>query len=527
MQLTTGSMHLPFRSFRLSMRSHIIFDFLTSLTQHQPSTTMAAFVAQRAAKGSPINLDTALLCPSVGLEMEEDRLQQQTANATSSSGQLLAGELDGMLSQLQTAVITIQDRDACKSNTSTSTVDVQLEDSVNKSLPFRHIQSLAQALHADPGLRSHVVDEHDMLYTDVPMWLSLPKWLPGVHWSVCMVNTIEKSTFRHFFTEDQGWESQLYPGSALVSNGTSRAFYSDIPRLVDRYGRVMGNVEANKPLIRVFRCAPRPDLKRGVEAVLAEPKEDNVFDIWIRHCDMGSGDLSIGTFRHKVDDDVSLLDILTDVEMVKNKRNGDDRSQYIGTTAAPIVAPPEPTIPVSSNSSSKTGKGVIANVSPDSVLAFPNDSVSARPFQVDPTINSMTDGVQEARDGFTHGAVPDKVVIIHQPTNNPQTTHRIQSAAHSTMLWVSPDAAQPKDKPALAEDIIYELASIFGGVDQRKESATRHDIATRDKSVRESLLTNIAVHNTSSEETQSEACSIFSGETPRRPRNILKDLEEE
>jgi hypothetical protein len=233
-------------------------------------------------------------------------------------GEQLALALLDVMSRMRTTTVDADDWNACNDCSASDISADEFQGRLCASSTYRFLESFVKALQSDPSVRSHVVDQFDSPYTEDSIWLSMSKLCPQMSWSVCTIRTMERTSFRQIFDKQDGWTADLMnAGSGHVRKESVQAFYSDQPRLVSRYGRQLAKVDADMPVVRVFRCAPRPALKRGIESVLSESRDNNVYDIWIRHFDMTSGD-HVGTFQHKLNADISLLEMLTDVEMIKN-----------------------------------------------------------------------------------------------------------------------------------------------------------------------------------------------------------------
>ncbi|GKY97558.1 hypothetical protein MPSEU_000714000 [Mayamaea pseudoterrestris] len=247
----------------------------------------------------------------------------RSTGMTFDQGQKLAHTLESLVAVIKSNDVSSSDRNICNHcvDSDNNFFLSEYDGPVDKSLAIQFIESCISSLHDNPQCNSHVVDwPENATFTDDSIWLSLPKWFPHIQWSICTFRSLDRSSFRRIFDPANGWQLDLMQhGSCRVTRQTSRAFYSDQPRLVTHHGRDMARTNSSKPVIRVFRCAPRPCLKKGIQAVQAEPLQENVFDIWIRHFDLSTGD-DIGTFKHDLGASVELVDMLTEVEMVKHIR---------------------------------------------------------------------------------------------------------------------------------------------------------------------------------------------------------------
>jgi hypothetical protein len=138
-----------------------------------------------------------------------------------------------------------------------------------------------------------------------------------INWSVVTMRSIDRSTFRECFYD---WDVKHVHGTAMVTDNsirntrTTKALFSDQPRMVTHHGRSMGSDPEVELVIRDFRSSPRASLRDGIAAVLDQDCPNTVFDLWIRH--HGVPDLVDGTgrFQHELGSDVTLLQLLTDVD---------------------------------------------------------------------------------------------------------------------------------------------------------------------------------------------------------------------
>ena len=258
-------------------------------------------------------------------------------------GERLAHSLDAFLSKVRREKLSVDKKDKDLLNRCFAPGNPQPEtkcEDVPRSRTFRYLESLCEGLHADPRGRSHVVDHYESNSIEDSIWLSLPKWqaalgLDDISWSVVTVRSIERSCFRETF---QGWDVKHLHGTALVQPSSSqlasnsRALFSDQPRMVAHHGRLLGDEQ--EFVIRVFRCAPRPELREGIAAVLADECPPNVFDIWIRHHELPEGNKipGFGYYRHNLGDEVTLLDLLTNVDST-----GIPRGIDIPSNAVPVI----------------------------------------------------------------------------------------------------------------------------------------------------------------------------------------------
>jgi hypothetical protein len=244
-------------------------------------------------------------------------------------GEKLAGSLELLLGKIKQQGLQIdpKDRDRLSRKCfAPGNPEPEFWDpNVASTQSFQYLSSLAEGLRAEPRGRSHVVDHYPSPFTEDSFWLSLPKWqsLLGngdINWSVVTVRSIDRSTFRECFDE---WDVKHVHGTAMVTQDTgdsakgatrARALFSDQPRMVDHHGRVMGREPEVEFVIRVFRCAPRACLCEGIAAVLAQDCPPTVFDLWIRHHEVPDHVEGFGCFKHDLGADVTLLELLTDVD---------------------------------------------------------------------------------------------------------------------------------------------------------------------------------------------------------------------
>lgn len=240
-------------------------------------------------------------------------------------GEKLADSLDLLLQKIRQQGLEVDPKDRERLNHkcfAPGNPEPEFQESATSTQSFQYLSSLVEGLRADPRGRSHVVDHFPSPFTEDSFWLSLPKWQAklaseDINWSVVTMRSIDRSTFRECFYE---WDVKHVHGTAMVTNNSSRnnsttqALFSDQPRMVAHHGRSMGGDPAVELVIRVFRCAPRASLRDGIATVLAQDCPNTVFDLWIRHHEVPELVDGFGRFQHDIGSDVTLLQLLTDVD---------------------------------------------------------------------------------------------------------------------------------------------------------------------------------------------------------------------
>jgi hypothetical protein len=251
-------------------------------------------------------------------------------------GLRLAADLDHLLSHTRKHAAHSQDVVAVYGCQIAATNPREFTGSLDESRAFLFLAGLSARLKTNPLQRYHVVDtvasfakESD---TEDSLWMSLPKWqcelgMDSMHWAMVTMRTIERSTFRKVFNnptaQQNEWNLNVKAhgtGYVEMMKTSCKVLVSDQPKIVARYQDFFG--DDSKFVIRVFRCAPRPELKRGIQNVLAEKRPDNVFDIWIRHCDMVKGHALEGYYLHDLNAPVTLMELLTDIGCLAENNNG-------------------------------------------------------------------------------------------------------------------------------------------------------------------------------------------------------------
>lgn len=215
---------------------------------------------------------------------------------------------------------------------------------------YRFLDTMANGLRQNPLQRTFIVDHSDAKYTEDSVWLSLPKWqhdydLPSVYWHVVTERSIEKSVFREVFSEcewnvehDDGPRGTSFvskyvyvdendgPEAQKVFKRHYGTLFSDQPEVVAQQGLECGaelyRAAARfgtfpKPVVRIFRCAPREPLIEGITGVIKQQLTDNVFNIWIRHSEAPEKMLQgFGKYEFQVDDtSKSPLELLTSIHV--------------------------------------------------------------------------------------------------------------------------------------------------------------------------------------------------------------------
>ncbi|GAX28639.1 hypothetical protein FisN_1Hh570 [Fistulifera solaris] len=213
---------------------------------------------------------------------------------------------------------------------------------------YRYLAKVANELLQNPAQRTFIVDHEDAKCTEDSVWLSLPKWqhdhdLPSIYWHVVTERSIEKSVFREIFADCE-WSIEhgegprgttfvskyVYgdendgPEAHTVVKRHYGTLFSDQPEVVAQQGLECGDELYQaarrfgtfpKPVVRIFRCAPRESLIEGVTRVLKQQHSDNVFNIWIRHSEAPEKMLQgFGKYEFQVDDTSrSPLELLTSI----------------------------------------------------------------------------------------------------------------------------------------------------------------------------------------------------------------------
>jgi hypothetical protein len=288
-----------------------------------PAATQTSVAAVGEGEGKTTN-DTVLVTNRSLFDCDKDATDAYYGEKLASSLELLLGKI-----KQQGLQVSPKDRDRLSRRCfAPGNPEPEFADpNVASTESFQYLSSLAEGLRADPRGRSHVVDHYPSPYTEDSFWLSLPKWqsLLGnddINWSIVTVRSIDRSTFRECFDD---WDVKHVHGTALVTQDAgnsksatgaarARALFSDQPRMVDHHGRVMGIEPGVEFVIRVFRCAPRECLREGIASVLSQDCPPTVFDLWIRHHEVPDHVEGFGRFKHDLGSDVTLLELLTDVD---------------------------------------------------------------------------------------------------------------------------------------------------------------------------------------------------------------------
>ncbi|GAX19958.1 hypothetical protein FisN_1Lh570 [Fistulifera solaris] len=225
---------------------------------------------------------------------------------------------------------------------------LEREGDFPSSEAYRFLEKVAYALRRNPSQRTFIVDHNDAKCTEDSVWLSLPKWqhdcdLPSIYWHIVTERSIEKSVFREIFADcewtiehGEGPRGTTFvskyayadendgPEAQTVVKRHYGTLFSDQPEVVAQQGLECGDELYQaarrfgtfpKPVVRIFRCAPRESLIEGMTRVLKQQPPDNVFNIWIRHSEAPEKMLEgFGKYEFQVDDtSKSPLELLTTI----------------------------------------------------------------------------------------------------------------------------------------------------------------------------------------------------------------------
>jgi hypothetical protein len=266
-------------------------------------------------------------------------------------GLRFASAIESILRQLRLDRVHVREKDRERLNKCYAPGHpdyMEREGDVPSSEAYRFLEKVANELHRNPAQRTFIVDHSDAKCTEDSVWLSLPKWqhdydLPSIYWHVVTERSIEKSAFREIFADCE-WSIEhgegprgttfvskyVYadendgPEAHKVFKRHYGTLFSDQPEVVAQQGLECGDELYQaarrfgtfpKPVVRIFRCAPRESLIEGVTRVLKQQQSDNIFNIWIRHSEAPEKMLEgFGKYEYQVDDNFkSPLELLTSI----------------------------------------------------------------------------------------------------------------------------------------------------------------------------------------------------------------------
>jgi len=233
------------------------------------------------------------------------------SGASNSYGDRFTSVFDAALSKMSSIFIDLEAAEvleACPSPGSVETTEFSGE--VVETEAFAILTQAKATLQKDASIRYIVFDHaNNAPSSEDGVWLKTLTQLgiESVYWNVGTQRTIDQQTFDNVLAPCLMEPGS--PGTTLAVTGEDAAVvFSDHPSSVAEC-QVQGD---DALVIRVFRCAPRPSLSAGIQAVLDTPKQDNVFDIWIRHGEIPEGMHDMGCYEFEIDDDsVALKQKLT------------------------------------------------------------------------------------------------------------------------------------------------------------------------------------------------------------------------
>lgn len=266
-------------------------------------------------------------------------------------GLRFASSIESVLRRLRLDRVTVLDKDRDKLNKCYAPGHpdyIEYEGDFQSSEAYQFLDKVANALRRNPTQRTFIVDHSDTKCTEDSVWVSLPKWqhdhdLPSIYWHVVTERSIEKSVFREVFSDcdwsiehDDGPRGTTFvskyvyadenegPEAHKVFKRHYGTLFSDQPEVVAQQGLECGAELYSaatrfgtfpKPVVRIFRCAPREPLIEGMTRVMKQQLSDNVFNIWIRHSEAPEKMLEgFGKYEFQVDDaPKSPLEILTSI----------------------------------------------------------------------------------------------------------------------------------------------------------------------------------------------------------------------